>query len=87
MAVNHWSQMRQRITLIGIDAIILIPVIVLLFQFTKVWAWLICLTWIITVIIIEKVFKYQISYALFGLRKWLFGSHKKTKRASKNMEF
>lgn len=87
MAIEHWSQMRQPVTFLGLDAIIIIPLVVLIFRFPYLKWWLFSITFILIVVLIQKVFKYQFRYVLHGIRKFLFGADKRTKKAARNLNF
>lgn len=87
MAVDHWSQMRQPVLMLGLDATIIFPIMIILFRFPYLKWWLIALVLITLIVVITKVFKYQFRYVIPGLRKFLFGADKRTKKASRNFNF
>lgn len=87
MAVEHWSQMRQPVLMLGIDATVLFPIMIILFRFPHIKWWLISLFIMITIVLITKFFKYQFRYVIPGMRKFFFGADKRTKKASRNFNF
>lgn len=87
MAVEHWSQMRQPVLMLGVDALVLFPILIILFRFPYLKWWLIAFILIVLIIVITKVFKYQFRYVMSGLRKFFFGADKRTRKASRNFHF
>lgn len=87
MAVDHWSQMRQPVLMLGMDATIIFPVMIILFRFPYIKWWLISLVLIVLIVVITKVFKYQYRYVISGIRTFFFGADKRTRKASRNLNF
>ena len=87
MAIDHWSQMRQPVLMLGMDATILFPIMIILFRFPHLKWWLIALSLLLVIVIITRFFKYQFRYVPAGLRKFLFGANKRTKKANRNFNF
>lgn len=87
MAVNHWSQVRQPVLLIGLDATVLFPLLIVMFRFPYLKWWLIAFIMLITIIVTTKVFKYQFKYVPAGIRKTLFGADKRTRKANRSFNF
>lgn len=87
MAINHWSQIRQPVLLLGIDATILFPLLLVMFRFPYIKWWIISFFMALTIILITKIFKYQFQYVPAGVRKTLFGADKRTRKANRNLNF
>lgn len=87
MAIDHWSQMRQPVIFLGMDATVLFPIMIILFRFPYLKWWLISLLMVVVIVVITKVFKYQFRYVPAGVRTFLFGADKRTKKANRNFNF